>query len=132
LSAAQREALELAREETFTPQERDAIERADEEVDQVRRTWVALREEVVQAEERAVHQAAEAHRSGLEAGELRARRSVLLMLLEAAAVSLSPSDRARIEACDDLAALDRWIRRAPTAATTSDLFAPLPGAAPRS
>ncbi|MFO0604504.1 MAG: Rpn family recombination-promoting nuclease/putative transposase [Polyangiales bacterium] len=41
LTAAQREALELAREETFTPAERDAIERADEEVDQVRRTVAA-------------------------------------------------------------------------------------------
>ncbi len=38
LTEAQREALDLAREETFTPLERDAIERAHEEVDQVRRT----------------------------------------------------------------------------------------------
>ena len=38
LTSAQREALELAREETFTPAERDAIERSHEEVDQVRRT----------------------------------------------------------------------------------------------
>ena len=38
LTAAQREALELAREETFTQAERDAIEQAHEEVDQVRRT----------------------------------------------------------------------------------------------
>ncbi len=41
LTAAQREALDLAREETFTPAERDAIERAHEEVDQVRRTIAA-------------------------------------------------------------------------------------------
>ncbi len=38
LTEAQREALDLAREETFSPLERDAIERAHEEVDQVRRT----------------------------------------------------------------------------------------------
>jgi hypothetical protein len=41
LNAAQREALALAREETFTAAERDAIERANEEVDQVRRTLEA-------------------------------------------------------------------------------------------
>ncbi len=41
LTTAQREALELAREETFTPAERDAIERSHEEVDQVRRTIAA-------------------------------------------------------------------------------------------
>ncbi len=48
-SAAQREAMSLAREETFTPQERDAIERSHEEVDQVRRIVLA---EAKKAEER--------------------------------------------------------------------------------
>jgi len=53
LSDAQREALELAREETFTPAEHDAIERAREEVDQVRRTVEAKELERANAEARA-------------------------------------------------------------------------------
>jgi flagellar biosynthesis GTPase FlhF len=52
LTAAQREALELAREETFTPAERDAIERSHEEVDQVRRT-IAAADARTEAETRA-------------------------------------------------------------------------------
>jgi predicted transposase/invertase (TIGR01784 family) len=52
LTSAQREALELAREETFTPAERDAIERSHEEVDQVRRT-IAAADARTEAETRA-------------------------------------------------------------------------------
>jgi predicted transposase/invertase (TIGR01784 family) len=52
LTTAQREALELAREETFTQAERDAIERSHEEVDQVRRTLAAA-DARVEAETRA-------------------------------------------------------------------------------
>ncbi len=48
-SEAQREAMSLAREETFTLEERDAIERSHEEVDQVRRTVLA---EAKKAQER--------------------------------------------------------------------------------
>jgi len=65
LSAAQREALELAREETFTQSERDAIEQAHEEVDQVRRTIEAKEKERATAEARAV--AAEAKAADAEA-----------------------------------------------------------------
>ena len=53
LTEAQREALELAREETFTPQERDAIQRAAEEVDQVRRTIAVHVDRADRAEARA-------------------------------------------------------------------------------
>ena len=112
LTDAQREALELAREETFTAQERDAIERSTEEVDQVRRTVLA---EAAQAQERG-------HREGRREGNLTARRSVLLMLLEAAEIEVSPSDRAQIEGCDELAMLDAWIRRARTATSREDVF----------
>ncbi len=52
LTEAQREALELAREETFTQAERDAIERSHEEVDQVRRT-IAAADARTEAEARA-------------------------------------------------------------------------------
>ncbi len=116
LSDAQREALELSREETFTLQERDAIERSREEVDQVRRTVLA---EAAHAEARG---RSEGHREGHREGQLAARRSVLTMLLDAAAIELTAEDCERIDACDELATLDAWIRRARTAATREDVF----------
>ncbi len=108
LNAAQREALELAREETFTPQERDAIERSHEEVDQVRRTVAA--------------EAAKAAGKARDEAHLAARRSVLLMLLDAAGIEATEADRARIEGCDSVDVLDGWIRRARTAGARGDVF----------
>ena len=71
LSDAQREALEAAREETFTPAERDAIERAREEVDQVRRTVEARERErdaaAARADVEAARADAEAARADAEA-----------------------------------------------------------------
>jgi predicted transposase/invertase (TIGR01784 family) len=112
LTEAQREALELAREETFTPQERDAIERSQEEVDQVRRTVLA----------EAAHAEARGRSEGHREGQLAGRRSVLAMLLDAAGIAASPDDLARVAACDDLATLDGWIRRARTASTPEGVF----------
>ena len=57
LTEAQREALELAREETFTPQEREAIQRSAEEVDQVRRTIATQADRADRAEARAAAEA---------------------------------------------------------------------------
>ena len=57
LTEAQREALELAREETFTPQEREAVQRSAEEVDQVRRTIAAHVDRADRAEARAAGEA---------------------------------------------------------------------------
>jgi hypothetical protein len=54
--------------------------------------------------------------------EVTSRRAVLLMLLDAAGVVPSDADRARVAACDDVAALDAWIRRARTATVAADVF----------
>jgi len=62
------------------------------------------------------------HKTGLKVGVVLARREVLRMLL--AALPLSDDDQRRIDACDDVATLDRWIRRAPGAANAREVFAP--------
>ena len=75
LTDAQREALELAREETFTAEEREAIERAHEEVDQVRRTITAANERAERAEASAADaQAKAADAEATAAAEHKARR----------------------------------------------------------
>jgi hypothetical protein len=60
LTVAQREALELAREEHFTQAELDAIARAHEEVDQVRRTIATQERARLEAESRATNAEAKA------------------------------------------------------------------------
>lgn len=62
------------------------------------------------------------HKTGLEAGVVVARREVLRMLL--GQLPLSDDDQRRIDACVDVATLDRWIRRAPGAASAAEVFAP--------
>lgn len=57
-----------------------------------------------------------------EAIDVASRRAVLLMLLDAAGVTTSDDDRARVAGCDDAAALDVWIRRARTATTRAEVF----------
>lgn len=47
---------------------------------------------------------------------------VLIALLEARGISLTPEDRERIAACADSAQLDAWIRRAVAISTASELF----------
>jgi predicted transposase/invertase (TIGR01784 family) len=73
LTEAQREALELAREETFTQSERDAIERSHEEVDQVRRTLDAKEKERVGAEAKAANAEAKAANAEAKAANAEAK-----------------------------------------------------------
>ena len=53
---------------------------------------------------------------------LQSRRQVLRMLLKHAGVALTEAEEARVEACDEPAALDGWIVRAATARTVRDVF----------
>jgi predicted transposase/invertase (TIGR01784 family) len=55
-------------------------------------------------------------------GELKARRDTLLRLLLRAGVALTDDDRARIQACADVAILDRWIDNTFGAKTTVDVL----------
>ena len=100
LTSAQREALELAREETFTPAERDAIERSHEEVDQVRRT-IAAADARAEAETRAraaaVAKAAEAVAKAAEA-EAKAAEAVARAAREVSARAESEAKAAESQA----------------------------------
>ncbi|WP_437275717.1 hypothetical protein WME90_31315 [Sorangium sp. So ce375] len=46
---------------------------------------------------------------GLREGELKAKRGTLLRLLARAGIMLSECESARVQACTDIATLDRWI-----------------------
>jgi hypothetical protein len=46
---------------------------------------------------------------GLREGKLEDKRDTLLRLLARAGIALSESERARVQACTDMATLDRWI-----------------------
>ncbi|GAB2527706.1 hypothetical protein [Nocardiopsis aegyptia] len=65
---------------------------------------------------------AEGREEGREEGQLLAKHDALLRLLEWRGISVSEDERSQINACDDLAQLDRWFDRATTAASTAELF----------
>jgi hypothetical protein len=55
-------------------------------------------------------------------GELRARRATLRTVAGARGFSLSAAQEARVEACDDAAVLDGWIRRVVTAGSVDEVL----------
>ncbi|HLM73282.1 MAG TPA: hypothetical protein VK459_11340, partial [Polyangiaceae bacterium] len=59
---------------------------------------------------------------GLAEGEVKGKRDAVLALLKARGVALSAEERAVLNACADAAKLDRWIIRAATAASASEVF----------
>ncbi len=64
----------------------------------------------------------EGRKFGIEEGELKGRRDVLLRLLARAGLSLTDEERAHVEACQDLATLDRWLENALGAKTAADVL----------
>ena len=103
-----RDALEVARMATFTPEEWEAYERAKMAEQDARGALAVARQEGVE----------EGHRSGLTAG----KRDALLRLLARRGLALSEDDRARIASCADVAILDRWFDNALAARTAADMF----------
>lgn len=57
---------------------------------------------------------------GIMEGRLTEARALLRRVLARRQLTLSPDDGARIEACTDLATLERWVDRAVTAVSVSD------------
>ncbi|WP_437728413.1 Rpn family recombination-promoting nuclease/putative transposase [Sorangium sp. So ce861] len=100
-----RDALEVTRTATFTPEEWEVYERAK------------------MAEQDARGALAVARQEGHESGELSGKATAILAVLAARGVSVSAEALARIEACREPATLDRWIRRAATAASIEEVFA---------
>jgi PD-(D/E)XK nuclease family transposase len=109
LSRPYRAALELANKATFTQLELDAYRKVIDEIQQ--------------AEELAEVKEAKGKAEGLALGEAKGLVKALLAVLGARSITVSAEIRARIEACTELATLDRWIARAATAASAEDVFA---------
>ena len=55
-------------------------------------------------------------------GELKGARGVLLRLVAQAGISLSDDDRARVQACNELATLERWVDNVRDAKTAADVL----------
>ncbi len=64
----------------------------------------------------------EGERQGELKGELKGKRDTLLRLCGRIGIALSEGDRARIQACDDAATLDRWVDNILGAKTSTDVF----------
>jgi hypothetical protein len=65
---------------------------------------------------------AEGREEGREEGLVAGERGTVFMVLKARGLQVSDGQRARIDACDDLATLKEWAEAALTTATTDDLF----------
>jgi Putative restriction endonuclease len=59
---------------------------------------------------------------GLQDGLAKGRRDALRMLAKVAGIALSSDDEARIDACNDVATLDRWIANGRSATTAAELL----------
>ena len=64
-----------------------------------------------------------ARRGGRDEGRVLGVRESLLRLLVVRGVALSDAQRAKVDACDDVATLDRWFSRAVGAATADEVLA---------
>ncbi|WP_437759925.1 Rpn family recombination-promoting nuclease/putative transposase [Sorangium sp. So ce1389] len=100
-----RDALEVTRTATFTPEEWEVYERAKMAEQDARGALTVARQE------------------GHESGQLSGRAAALLAFLAARGISVSSEARARIDACKSPATLDRWILRAATAASVDEVLA---------
>jgi len=61
-------------------------------------------------------------KAGREQGLVEAERGTVLMVMKARGLQVTDSQRARIDACDDLATLKEWAETALTAVAADDLF----------
>ena len=59
---------------------------------------------------------------GFRDGELKGRREALLRLVARVGITLTDDDRARIQACDDVTTLDRWVDNVLGAKTAADVL----------
>ncbi len=95
-----RQALELANKATFTYEELDAYQKVNDEIEQIRELVESRRNE----------------------GEITGLARALLAFLAARGIVVSSEARAHIEACKDIATLDRWIVHATTAKSVEEII----------
>lgn len=101
-----RAAVELANEATFTQGELEAYRKVMDEIQQAREYGEAQLEK------------------GRAEGKASGKASAILAIFAARGIELSAALRARIEACNDIPTLDRWIAQAVTASSAEDFFRP--------
>jgi predicted transposase/invertase (TIGR01784 family) len=99
-----REAMELAKEASFSAIEIEAYHK--------------VLDEIQQARDYGEEKEAKGHASGV----LDGKRAAVIRLVTRLNVELSDGDRARIAACNDAATLDRWFDNALGAKTAKDVF----------
>ena len=58
----------------------------------------------------------------LQTGRTEGRHASLVAVMLARGFKLSAADRARVKGCRETAVLDRWIRRAATATSVTEVF----------
>ena len=56
-------------------------------------------------------------------GEIKGTRGALLRIVARAGITLSAEERARVDACTDLATLERWVDNVLGAKTAADVLA---------
>ena len=61
-------------------------------------------------------------REGIREGEVKGKRDTLLRLLARAGIALTESESARIQACSDIATLDRWVDNILGAKTAAEVL----------
>jgi len=88
----------------------------------------ALLEELMQTKTRTYHSAysdrlrAEGREEGVELGEVRHARRMLVRLLEGTPSGLTPEQRGRIEACTSLQQLDAWIGKYSPSSSSAEVL----------
>ncbi len=102
------EAMDLAREASFTELEMEAYRR--------------VMDEIQQARDYGNDKLAEGEVKGRVEGRVEEKRDVLLRILARWGIALSDADRARIQACGDAALLDGWIDKALVAKQIGDVL----------
>jgi predicted transposase/invertase (TIGR01784 family) len=103
------DALEAARAAGFTEEEWDAYIRAGMAIQDERGALSLARKQGLQ----------EGRQEGRQQG-LRAIRTALYELLRQRGLALAPQEHARVEGCEDLGMLQRWLVQALTAASVTD------------
>jgi len=101
-TAAQRMALELANEASFTDAELDAYRKARDEVQQM------------------IQYGKDGEARGEARGRVEQARASLLRVLMRRGLEATSEERARVEACTDAATLERWLDRAIDAASVAE------------
>ncbi len=100
-----REALDVARAASFSPQEWEAYERAKMAEQDARGALTVARDE------------------GREEGKTKGKAEAILTVFAARGLPVDATIRARILACAGAALLDRWLARAVTALSVADVVA---------